>query len=102
MPIVPYPTFSPEFNSLLKKHLSREVWSVLKRKQTTKGGNIQLCVKSGIEQLDPVGVMATDEEAYKTFSELLGPIIQDLHPKFDFRYAYKFDDINMVELETKL
>ena len=43
-----------------------------------------------------------DEEAYKTFSELLGPIIQDLHPKFDFRYAYKFDDINMVELETKL
>lgn len=75
VPIVPYPQFSPEFNSLLKKHLSREVWSVLKRKQTSKGGNIQLCVKSGIEQLDPVGVMATDEEAYKTFSELMGPII---------------------------
>ena len=38
---------------------------------------------------DPIGVMATDEEAYKSFSDLFGPIIKDLHPKFDFRYSYK-------------
>jgi len=46
--------------------------------------------------------MATDEEAYKTFSDLFGPIIKDLHPKFDFRYSYKFEDINLKSYDEKL
>ena len=75
VPIVGYPTFPVDFHSLLKKHLSRETWSVLKRKTTSKGGNIQICVKSGIHMLDPVGVFACDEEAYKIFSDLMGPIV---------------------------
>lgn len=37
--------------------------------------------------------MACDEEAYKTFSELFGPVVQDLHPRFDFRYSYHFEEI---------
>jgi len=86
----------------LKKHLSREVWSTLKRKTTSKGGNIQICVKSGIEQLDPIGIMACDEEAYKVFSDLMGPIVQDLHPKFDFRYAYKHEDLDLQLIEEKI
>lgn len=80
VPIVAYPTFDAEFKSLLKKHLSRETWSVMKRKTTSLGGNIQVCVQAGVKQLDPVGIMACDEEAYKTFGELFGPIVQDLHP----------------------
>ena len=39
--------------------------------------------------------MATDEEAYKQFSDLFGPIVKDLHPKFDFRYSYKFDEVKI-------
>lgn len=39
--------------------------------------------------------MATDEEAYKQFGDLFGPVIKDLHPKFDFRYSYKFEELNM-------
>ena len=36
--------------------------------------------------------MATDEEAYKQYNDLFGPIIKDIHPRFDFRYSYKFED----------
>ena len=75
----------------------------MKKKSTSKGGNIQMCVKSGVQQPSTdIGIMATDEEAYKTFSDLFGPIIKDLHPKFDFRYSYKFEDINLKSYDEKL
>ena len=68
----------------------------MKKKSTSKGGNIQMCVKSGVQRPEgPIGIMATDEEAYKQFGDLFGPIIKDLHPKFDFRYSYKFEDLTM-------
>ena len=55
-----------------------------------------MCVKSGVQYpADPIGVMATDEEAYKSFSDLFGPIIKDIHPKFDFRYSYKFEEVRL-------
>lgn len=40
-----------------------------------------------------IGILATDEEAYKVFSDIFGPVIKDLHPKFDYRYSYKFEDL---------
>lgn len=46
--------------------------------------------------------MACDEEAYTVFSELIGPIVEDLHPKFDFRYAYNFDEINLIRIIAKM
>lgn len=49
-----------------------------------------------------VGIMATDEEAYKQFGDLFGPIIKDLHPKFDFRYSYKFEDLSIDIFEQSL
>ena len=55
-----------------------------------------MCVKSGVQMPQTeIGVMATDEEAYKQFSDLFGPIVKDLHPKFDFRYSYKFDEVKI-------
>jgi len=50
----------------------------------------------------PIGVMASDEEAYKTFSDLFGPICKDLHPRFDFRYSYKFEDVKLPRFSQKL
>lgn len=47
-------------------------------------------------------MFACDEEAYKTFSDLFGPIIKDLHPKFDFRYSYKYDDFKLDSFTAKL
>ena len=49
-----------------------------------------------------IGIMATDEEAYKSFSDLFGPIVKDLHPKFDFRYSYKFDEVKVQKFSQKL
>jgi hypothetical protein len=37
--------------------------------------------------------MATDDEAYKTFGDLFGPIIKDLHPNFDHKVNYKFEEL---------
>jgi len=47
--------------------------------------------------------MATDDEAYKTFGDLFGPIIKDLHPSFDFRYSYKYEELeaNMFNDQIK-
>ena len=39
--------------------------------------------------------MASDEEAFKTFDDLFGPIIKDLHPKFDHRNSYKFEELKI-------
>jgi hypothetical protein len=44
-----------------------------------------------------IGIMATDEEAYKVFSDIFGPVIKDLHPKFDYRYSYKYEDLADME-----
>lgn len=62
-----------------------------------------MCVQSGVLMPNvEVGVLATDEEAYKQFGDLFGPIIKDLHPKFDFRYCYKFEDLYMENFNAKL
>ena len=43
--------------------------------------------------------MATDDEAYKTFGDLFGPIVKDLHPNFDFRNSYSFEEIDLSYLD---
>lgn len=103
VPIITYPKFDAECQSLLKKHLTREIWANMKKKSTSRGGNIQICVKSGVQMPQcAIGVMATDDEAYKTFGDLFGPIIKDLHPKFDYRYSYKFDKLNFDSINEKI
>ena len=76
----------------------------MKKKKTSKGGNIQLCVKAGVGRpdIDKIGVMATDEECYKCFSDLFGPIIKDLHQKFDYRYDYNFEDFRYDLISNKM
>jgi hypothetical protein len=46
--------------------------------------------------------MATDDEAYKTFGDLFGPIIKELHPAFDFRYSYKFDPLETAAIDEQI
>ena len=100
IPIITFPKFDAEVKSLLKKHLTREIWSNLKKKSTRKGGNIQTCVKTGVENpYCKVGVMATDDEAYTVFKDLFRPIIKDLHPKFDFKLVYNFKSLSLNSIE---
>lgn len=46
--------------------------------------------------------MACDEDAYKCFSDLFGPIISDLHPRFDFRYSYKYEELTLDSLRKEV
>uniref|UniRef100_A0AC34QCB5 Arginine kinase n=1 Tax=Panagrolaimus sp. JU765 TaxID=591449 RepID=A0AC34QCB5_9BILA len=70
----------PECNSLLKKHLTREVMDQLKFKKTKLGASLYDVIRSGVFNLDAhVGVYAPDAESYKTFASLFDPIIQEYH-----------------------
>jgi hypothetical protein len=32
----------------------------------------------------------------------MGPIIKDVHPKFDFRYSYKFEELHKDSFDDKI
>lgn len=68
--------------SLLKKHLSREIFDKLKNKKTSFGSTLLDCIQSGIENLDSgFGIYAPDSEAYSGkyfYTEKLGNISQGL------------------------
>lgn len=90
IPLMNFPEFSEECTSLLKIHLTKEIWSAMKKRATHLGGKIQLCVQSGVyDEKEEIGIFASDEEAYKVFDELFIPIIQDLHPDYDMKCNYK-------------
>jgi len=66
--------------SLLKKHLSREVFDKLKNKKTSFGSTLLDCIQSGIENLDSgFGIYAPDAEAYTVFADIFDPMISDYH-----------------------
>ncbi|KAI6182147.1 Arginine kinase [Aphelenchoides bicaudatus] len=70
----------PECNSLLKKHLTRDVIDKLKYKKTKLGATLYDVIRSGVYNLDAgIGVYAPDAQSYKTFSALFDPIIQEYH-----------------------
>ncbi|XP_060082030.1 arginine kinase-like [Ylistrum balloti] len=81
-----------ETKSLLKKHLTTEVYEKLKDKKTSLGGTLAQCINSGCKNMHSgVGLYACDPEAYSVFKELFDPLIMDYHkiskvqhPKPDF------------------
>ncbi|XP_059086405.1 arginine kinase-like isoform X1 [Tigriopus californicus] len=70
--------------SLLKKHLTKEILDELKILKTrTFGSTLKDVIQSGIENIDSgVGVYAPDPEAYGVFANLFDPIIEDYHGGF--------------------
>lgn len=92
IPLMNYPEFSENCTSLLKAHLTSDLWKQLKKRATHLGGKIQLCVQCGVyDENDEIGIYATDEEAYKVFDDLFTPIVQDLHPDYDMKVNYRND-----------
>ena len=45
IPLMNYPEFSENCTSYLKAHLTKEIWSAMKKRATHLGGKIQLCVQ---------------------------------------------------------
>ena len=82
-----YPAFTPHHRSLLRKHLTPEMWNRLRRLRTSRGITIEDVVRPGL--LAPpvgspgpprrLGVIAGDAECYSAFRELLDPIIREYH-----------------------
>lgn len=69
--------------SLLKKHLSKEVFDQLKTRKTSFGSTLLDVIQSGLENHDSgVGIYAPDAESYTVFAEIFDPIIDDYHGGF--------------------
>jgi hypothetical protein len=98
IPLMNYPEFSEDCTSLLKSHLTKEIWSNMKKRATHLGGKIQLCVQCGVyDESDDIGLYATDEEAYKVFDDLFTPIVQDLHPDYDVKSNFR-NELELVSV----
>ena len=79
-PLIKFPVFPDACNSLLKKHLTREVWDRLKDKRTKLGSDFYSAVRPGIEHTeDEVGLVALDEDAYAQFESLYMSVTEELH-----------------------
>ncbi|XP_014243105.1 arginine kinase-like isoform X2 [Cimex lectularius] len=69
--------------SLLKKHLSADVFNSLKGKKTSYNSTLMDVIQSGTENLDSgIGVYAPDAEAYTVFAGLFDPVIEEYHGGF--------------------
>lgn len=84
--------------SLLKKHLTREIFNKLKSKRTSFGSTLLDCIQSGIQNLDSgFGIYAPDAEAYTVFANIFDPMIEEYHVGFGKNAKHPprdFGDVN--------
>lgn len=75
-----YPIFPPGTHSLLKKHLTRELWSSLKTAKDKHGFSFTEAIFSGCKNTDSgIGVYAGSHDSYTEFAGLFDKIIEDYH-----------------------
>jgi len=75
-----YPTFPKHSPSILAKHLSLEIFELLKNKTTANGFTLKQAINSGVVNSDSeIGIYAGDAESYETFAPLFDKIIEDYH-----------------------
>ena len=79
-PIVKYPKFALNTNSLLAKYLTKDIWKQIKYRKTRFGGNINnLSHLSESAPFDNIGCIISDSDCIKTFPEVLLPILNQVH-----------------------
>jgi len=87
--------------SLLKKHLTAEVYEELKGKETKFGSKLADCISSGVNQpTSSVGVYAADAECYSVFAKLFTPIIVDYH-KLDASQSLSHPPMNFGQSSSR-
>ena len=93
-----YPRFTSECSSLLKKHLSPDVYLACAGRVTPNGFTFDQVCQSGVDNQDSgVGLYAGDEEAYTVFAPIFDLIIEDYHG------GYKPTDRHVSDMDfTKL
>lgn len=71
-------------NSLLKTHLTNELYDKLKTVTTSHKSSLVDCISSGLDIHESmIGVYAADSEAYDIFGDLFNPLIKDYHIGFE-------------------
>ncbi|KAG4080088.1 hypothetical protein HA402_014528 [Bradysia odoriphaga] len=71
---------NPDCKSLLKAHLTTDLYEKLKDKKTATGKTLHDCINSGLmHHKSSVGIYAADHDAYDIFCEIFDPIIADYH-----------------------
>jgi creatine kinase len=102
-----YPNFSRHGNkSLLKQHLTKEVYNNLKDSRTASGVTLEDLIRSGVSlplgakpPRGIAGVFAGDAESYHTFSDLLNPLIEEHHkPTYRARLQRHKTNLNPAQL----
>lgn len=89
-----FPTFPETCQSLLRKHLTADIFEQLKNQKTANGFTLVEVIHSGISNPDSrIGVYAGDEESYTTFAALFDPIIKDYH-------AFSQQDMHISNLNS--
>lgn len=82
-------------NSLLKVHLTRQIFDDLKQRETTCGFTLLDVIQYGCENHHcPVGVYITDAECLTVFADLLVPIIQHYHNEQGNHPAKEFGNLH--------
>jgi creatine kinase len=102
-----YPNFSRHGKqSLLKQHLTEEIYNKLKGYQTLSGVTLEDLIRSGVSlpwgakpPRGIAGVFAGDAESYHTFSDLLNPLIEEHHkPTYRARLQRHKTNLNPAQL----
>jgi len=77
---VSFPAFSKKSLSLIKKHLTLEIFNAIGRQKTDSGFTLANAICSGLKNPDSsIGVYAGDAQSYQTFALVLDPIISEYH-----------------------
>lgn len=90
--------------SLLKKHLTQQVFDALKCRLTNAGSTLMDVIQSGLKNPQSnVGLYAPDQHAYDVFADLFDPVIHeyhgdftstDVHPDLDWGEPEKLGDLD--------
>lgn len=94
---------SEECNSIVKTHLTDELFDKLKNVNGDGGVSLYNCIKSGIDNQDSVlGIYAVNLQFYDQFSDIFDPVIDTYHgfgketvqPNSDWGDSQAFEPIN--------
>lgn len=74
------PLFHENSQSLIRKHLTPDLYAKLKSKATRTGFTLDDAIRSGIENPDSsIGIYAGDAQCYELFNEIFTPLIREYH-----------------------
>lgn len=85
-PIVKFPAFEDSNDTLLKKHLTKQIWSTVKYNRTKHNGSIMNMIRPVEKRNEPddkIGLLLTDADCIDQFSQLIEPMVSDLHRLID-------------------